>query len=294
MTGDVVVTPPSARSSARRRGFTLLELMVAITIVAILTGLSLAGLAAVRLRAKIDKTRMTIRKIHEIVMPQYEEYLRRRVPLTATATTRTQFALDNLDWIRRMIIRELPDTWADVRANPAAVNALPAAFRTAPVYAYASARALGPSQTHAEAECLYLIVTRGRGDPEAMQQFHATEVGDTDGDGAPEFLDAWGRPIAFIRWATGSPATPLQKPDPAAFHDPFDSLGVDSAGFALIPLIVSPGPDGTLGLALPPATGWDAQPSLVTIAGLITPAPGFVTSAADAADNLTNHDLVSP
>jgi prepilin-type N-terminal cleavage/methylation domain-containing protein len=297
MTGDHVLTKPLSRVHSRRGGFTLLELMVAFTIVAILAGLSVAGLAAARLRAKIDKTKLTIQKIHAIVMPQYEEYLRHRVPLTAVPATRIQLAQDNLQWIRRMIIREMPDTWADVQLNPAAVTSLPAAFQTAPVFAYASSKTAAntvPNPPNSGAECLYLIVTRGRGDPEAMQQFHATEVGDTDGDGSPEFLDAWARPITFIRWAPGLPPTPLQKPIAAQFPDPFDPLRVDSAGFALIPLIVSSGPDGNLGLNPAPVAGWDSQPSLTTIVSLVSPQPGFPTSAADAADNITNHDLVAP
>jgi len=289
-----VATKPFAGVPAPRRAFTLLELLVAFTIVAILAGLSLAGLAATRLRAKIDKTRMTIRKIHEIVVPQYEEYLRRRVPVSSIPADRIALARANLEWIRRMIVLEMPDTWSDVRASPGAVDLLDAAFRTAPVYAYAATKFAGPTADNGAAECLYLIVTRGRGDPEAMQQFYATEVGDTDRDGAPEFLDAWGNAISFIRWAPGLPATPLQKPIAAQFHDPFDPLRVDPAGFALIPLIVSSGPDGNLGLNPAPSAGWYGYASLITIVSLVSPQPGLPSSTTDAADNITNHDLVSP
>jgi prepilin-type N-terminal cleavage/methylation domain-containing protein len=63
-----------------RRGFTLVELMVVLVIIGLLASLTLAGLAGVRQRAKEAKTKSTIRKVHEIIMPQYESYLRRRVP----------------------------------------------------------------------------------------------------------------------------------------------------------------------------------------------------------------------
>jgi type II secretory pathway pseudopilin PulG len=53
------------------------------------------------------------------------------------------------------------------------------------------------------AECLYLIITLATGDGEARSLFHEDDIGDTDGDGAPEFLDGWGHPIEFLRWAPG-------------------------------------------------------------------------------------------
>ena len=42
-----------------------------------------------------------------------------------------------------------------------------------------------------------------RGDGEARTLFGENSIGDTDGDGAPEFLDGWGHPINFLRWAPG-------------------------------------------------------------------------------------------
>ena len=33
--------------------------------------------------------------------------------------------------------------------------------------------------------------------------FKADDVADLDGDGFPEFVDAWNQPIQFIRWAPG-------------------------------------------------------------------------------------------
>ena len=41
------------------------------------------------------------------------------------------------------------------------------------------------------------------GSPEAMEQFSQSEIGDTDHNGYPEFLDGWGKPIFFLRWAPG-------------------------------------------------------------------------------------------
>ena len=39
--------------------------------------------------------------------------------------------------------------------------------------------------------------------PEAMSQFGENEIKDLDGDHWPVFIDGWGNPIMFLRWAPG-------------------------------------------------------------------------------------------
>ncbi len=55
----------------------------------------------------------------------------------------------------------------------------------------------------ARAETLYAILVEGVGPLGAFfnrDDFSDKEVRDTDGDGLPEFVDAWGQPIQFFRW----------------------------------------------------------------------------------------------
>ena len=89
-------------------------------------------------------------------------------------------------------------------------------------------------------------------DPVGSGMFSEGEVGDTDGDGLPEFLDGWGRPIRYILWPAGffrsdSCETDLQvsvnKNDSTFVHDPFDSANIEPGTPALYPLIYSAGPD---------------------------------------------------
>ena len=58
------------------------------------------------------------------------------------------------------------------------------------------------------AECLYMIVMLST--PDARSQFSDSEIGDTDNNGFPEFLDGWGNPIFFLRWSPVS-ATPIYR-----------------------------------------------------------------------------------
>ena len=50
---------------------------------------------------------------------------------------------------------------------------------------------------------LYALLVEGRGPLGSVfsrDDFTDKEVQDTDGDGLPEFVDAWGKPLQFFRW----------------------------------------------------------------------------------------------
>jgi hypothetical protein len=162
-----------------------------------------------------------------------------------------------------------------------------------------------------------MIVTRSGFASDAIESFRPDEVGDKDDDGAKEFHDGWGNPIAFIRWAPGfssdpggprsySPvqiADPVRKPDPCDVATPRN----DPSAFELIPLIYSPGPDEAIGgssgyglLTSGPA-GWPMAPGALETdicirgdsdgKGLIgAPDPDNATAYRD---NITNHDIMA-
>jgi prepilin-type N-terminal cleavage/methylation domain-containing protein len=257
-----MITPTSTRVGLERRAFTLVELLVVLVIVAILSALSLAGLAGVRDRSKADKTRSTIRKLNEVIVPQFESYLSRRVTtsgsfpqqcvgagtFTASGTTvimasGAYSAAINRLWAQRLIMAlEMPDQWNDVMTAGSA-TAVPLWTLTTPVRRYARYKnQVSPDTRFESAECLAMIVMRGGMDADAIEGFRADEIGDIDKDGAAEFHDGWGRPIAFIRWPAGF--KPL---DPSTNPDPFDPMRVASPlGSSVEPLIYSPGPDESL------------------------------------------------
>ncbi len=73
------------------------------------------------------------------------------------------------------------------------------------------------THTTARSEVLYALLIGGQGPLGAIfteEDFSPNEIGDTDDDGLPEFLDAWGKPLQFYRWPIhfSSPTGPsLQK-----------------------------------------------------------------------------------
>ena len=267
----------AAQAGGARSGFTLIELLVVLAIISIVASLSLAGLSRSNQRSKIDKTRTTIRKISEAIGPTYESYLRRRVPFIPSTNRRTA-ATNRLVALRAQMMYEMPDSLNDLAPSAPPIP-------TAPILAYASSKPSSPSS----AECLFMILARSGLQPDIMEHFHTAEIGDKDQNGLPEFLDGWGNPIFFIRWAPGfSSLSQVQPADSTNFHDPMDPQRVDTVGYALVPLIVSAGPDFDLGLTL--SSGWPltSLPSLVANGSSI----GSSTSSASL-DNVTNHDLVT-
>jgi len=283
-----------------RRGFTLIDMLVTMTIIGILAAMVTGAVGMARQSIRADRTRATIAKLHNILMAKYDSYRTRRVPMDlrqyvwAHAQENTQSTLAKyyrpsaVGWpkelararvnaIRDLMRLEMPDRWSDVGVAQSADH-FPLVLR-APVvqangdinsdlqwvppvtqrYLRIHGAASDATDEWGAAECLYMIVTAI---PEAADQFHASEIGDADGDGLPEFHDGWGRPIRFLRWPSGFYADPGNNfygdgdmqfgsetlsggVNPKYQADPFDPRRIISQqGFALFPLIYSAGPDG--------------------------------------------------
>jgi hypothetical protein len=122
-------------------------------------------------------------------------------------------------------------------------------------------------------ELLYAIVSttfsNGQG---GLENFLPSEIGDTDGDGWPEFVDAWGVPIWWLRWPYGARSWSFRLKSTLALWVDGDETSLDSLDvmrvdwrnrdplfpnpaypccFDLPPLVISAGPDRDLNLLLP-------------------------------------------
>jgi len=103
-----------------------------------------------------------------------------------------------------------------------------------------------------------ILATTFVGGTPAIEAIPTSSIGDTDGDGMPEILDGWNRPLGFIRWPSGydDPYDLLDNTIPDEF-DPFRAdfgFTVDAIPppepWSLRPLIVSAGTDGDFGISL--------------------------------------------
>lgn len=267
-------------------------------------------------------------------------------PLTQGGDQRV-VAMARLAGLREIMRLELPDRWSDVvgwndggvtgltaTANPPSdTDVLPVVtaidlqnrlwlIQNVPSLTTVYARRYAAMQQAAvtgekareneSAECLYLIIMNATGDGEARGMFKPNDIGDTDEDGALEFVDGWGKPISFLRWAPGfnsdaqlSMASLLRlqaKTDGDALvaqailddHDPFDVFRLDNPttvalrGWRLLPLIVSGGGDEEIGLRFEGTRLPTLNPYLDIGSG------NYLGEAIDveiAGDDITNHNV---
>ncbi len=316
--------PISARQFVRlaaRPAFTLVELLVVMGVLAMLSSLVLVGLSSAAEQARANRTRSQVQKIHELLMPRWEDYRYRRVEASKTGNVRARQTA-RVDRIRQLMRMEMPCHRQDVQfgvTNNAVSSgsettepALWRRYRRAVINRAGSFSAW--TTDNDDAECLYMIVESIQvGETNGLDFFKQSEIGDTDGDGMPELLDGWGNPIHFIRWAPGFDGirSNLHRKDSP---DPFDPLGVRggrlqtaAAGiydhFPLYPLIVSEGPDGALDIRVKYGT---VALTEATINGSPPNNPYYENSGArlgdetdtngngtdEYLDNISNHQLV--
>jgi len=284
----------SADQSFRIKAFTLVELMVVIVIVSIVASLSLAGLGVARQKSKIEATKATIRKINEPIMEQYESYSQRVKGTSA----------NDLGDVRAIMVEEMPDSWGNVQAMSSATTGPGRSYAN---YLAKSLKNPTAKSRYGSGECLYMIVTRSGIMPGSLENFRASEVGDVDKDGLKEFIDAWGNPILFFRWAPGFnyPLSAVQVADPTNQHDFLDPSVQDASAFQLYPLIYSAGPDqagnsddlSSDGYGLTTITAWPTASadlksgicSNAATSGVGSPKAGNENACRD---NVTNHDFL--
>ena len=297
-----------------RHAVTLIELLIVIAIIATLSTVFLGVSTAAMEHSRASRTKAVIAKIHSLLMERWESYETRRIDLdpsivsfinglSISSRERGQVMQDlRIIAHRELMMLEMPDSWSDILLNPVRGDppldnprllASYPALRQSYKRRYDQVEANNNNSTedivaNQGAECLYMTIMLATGDGEARTLFGDQDIGDTDDDGAPEFLDGWGRPIEFIRWPAGFvQRSHLMSGNADTDHDPFDVFRrdqsvaprpgnaiylsiltvVDTAvreladgisAFRLVPLIYSAGSDGETDIDDLPYTGGGA------------------------------------
>jgi hypothetical protein len=262
----------------------LVELLVVMVIISIMAGAVMAGLQKAQNTAREARTKATIAKLNHFITLKMESYKTRRIVIVDSSAQEAlawapppAAAMIRLYGVRDLMRMEMPERPEDITSQPfpiTTISGLSGSFNVPPPSLYQLYNAMYSSPgnygrqamggTYATtqvgqyqammAKCLYLTVMTGNG--EARQQFQQNEIM-VDSDGWSMFVDGWGRPIVWLRWAPScsqsSPVTDssgnvhqnlcgisnIQSGNPITDHDPFDPRNFQSNAFQLIPLILS-------------------------------------------------------
>ena len=201
----------------RRAAFTLVELLLVVSIIAVLASLGVGVLAQAQNDAAISATRSRISLIEKILETELENYEVRRSPFSLSELRNASADLTELKDLKRRVIADL------IRAEmPDGSAAMPRAFPTPlltplltgtslPSVDLASVRKWADATDWPQpgdgflgavkrSEMLYEILLNLEIDgTSAVEQIGSQAIGDSDGNGKLEIVDAWREPI-FLQW----------------------------------------------------------------------------------------------
>jgi len=322
-----------------RQAFTLVELLVVGAIILILVALTLFAMSMVTASTKITKTRTTIQKIDTAMQHIFGTYedkfvvIKKKVAADYPTPTFSEEEQQKIaaHFIRDTMRMEMPSSWAEVYDSavnphtplgPIKITETDYAVEESPLLKYYWKAYETAEKTPNRAALLFLVIQNLH--PEALEAFHGSEVADTDGDGLLEFVDAWGKPIQFLRWAPAFSDSDLQQ-DVLKMAGDFPKTGpqsekvtwwrareiplldamkrasanqpdllderTDTIGWFLYPLIYSAGPDGKYGITDEMMNGTVPQSPTAENEGILDPFmfPLGMPDGSEHFDNIHNH-----
>jgi prepilin-type N-terminal cleavage/methylation domain-containing protein len=217
-----------------RHAFSLVELLVVITIILMLMALMGAAVSAARNTNKQRATRALIGRLDAVMRSQAATYADRQVAPNDTAAVRAAK-------LRKILSADMPDRWIDVEYMAKDSGRFSAPRQQAYIGFWNSLPS-PPSPAYAGAECLFMILMIGGiSDCLDCSDLAKHSIGDKDRDGALEFHDAWGNPIGYILWP-GALRLPTDAPE--ALFSKSAAFTPDAVEPTIRFLIYSGGPDG--------------------------------------------------
>lgn len=220
-----------SHSRRRRAGFSLIELLVVISMIALLAALTVGTVFKVRARQDITNSEETLRKINTLLDNRWKTVLdaaaedsrQGRVPDAVLTFAGNDKERAKAIWTYLKLKNEFPTTFTEAK-TPIFLGGVQVLNARA-VYG-ALPNSAGGNDDKESAACLFLALsaTGNRGQVSTgdglQNQTKDVAIGSTN---LKVFVDSWGTPIAFTRMAYGGE---LNTPRPGASSiDPCDPQG---------------------------------------------------------------------
>jgi prepilin-type N-terminal cleavage/methylation domain-containing protein len=251
--------PRATKRTVRRAGFTMVEMLVVVLIITILLSLSTAGVLALigsqqtsntkseltRLQGEIEKEwNAAAHKFQTEALPppagssQYNAYqvLLQMANNAPTNNLTDVTARARVLWVKMRLMQTFPQTFSEAWRPGGLFPALP--YYTNQLTALGYSTTSPPSSTTVQpfesSVCLLWALQRGEsnvgvkvedlGIASSIRDFNAPAP--AAGTTAKGLVDAWGQPITFCRWPTGSTALQNTATGQMGYNDPGDPTGL--------------------------------------------------------------------
>jgi prepilin-type N-terminal cleavage/methylation domain-containing protein len=189
------------RQGRRRSGFTLIEIMMVVGLIAFLATILIVALRGGITGAKAQATKATVTKVSGLLKQRIEAWNRVDFKSAFQPQINSMLGVAGGDADLAQILAQkqmyqvyFPQTWAEASTLISASKASFSPPTTASPY---------PAES---AEVLYWIMTsdlaRIPGYTQEGTDNFTGAIADTNGNGFPEFVDGWGNPLRWYRWPT--------------------------------------------------------------------------------------------
>jgi prepilin-type N-terminal cleavage/methylation domain-containing protein len=184
------------------RGFSLIEILVVMGIIAFLTAAIVVIIPRVANASKVAATKATIKKVDELLNDRingFNRWIQKQNTIAGSNVPNYVIAAGY-----GTQYTQNPQLYQFLSAKIAFRASFPQNFQEAGT----SLSPPIPSAHNAVTEsaaCLYMILTQAAlfdTEPPAAAELRGLEVADTDGDGLMEIVDSWGQPLRYYRWPT--------------------------------------------------------------------------------------------
>ena len=206
------------RTSRTRRqgGFTLIELLVVIAIIGVLVSLVAAAVFGFLGAQNKKNTELALQKTHNALEQQWREVILKARAETPPPNVMAMAGNDSerarVIWVKLRLKQEFPMNYTEALMPWKSYAGVPSKFigpaDLPPIREYVTRlQNVKPVDPNTQAAaCLLMALQRPRKGNKfnAEETLGASAIRDTDGDGVPEIIDGWGKPVLFFRWGTGN------------------------------------------------------------------------------------------
>lgn len=198
-----------------RRAFTLVELLIVISLIAILAALSAGTLYRLRDSQNASVTEKTLDKLHSMLDTRWKvviEDARKSVPDLLVAACGGDKDRAQVVWTYAKLKNEFPETYAEattpVNFVALGIPATALELKSRQVFVMAAGTPTGAAGVTnlqlQSAALLYAALINTGGGGNAMSLEGTQQQVATNAAGVTYFKDGWNKPIAFVRHAAGS------------------------------------------------------------------------------------------